>query len=167
MSVNNLSKEKENVNNEEKKTIQNPFVQVPLKAINELMLKKPALFQLLVYMMANHMTFKYGLIGVHHELTQSAIAKELKIDRKNAIRFIENLQSLGYIKIYHKTPLIMQVQNIEGIDTIKDISTLISLISNNTNDFNLPEYGEWKRILFKMLTDLTNEDIFGYAPFTS
>lgn len=164
--MSNLSKEKENVNNEEKKTIQSPFVQVPLKAINELMLKKPALFQLLVYIMANHMTFKYGLIGVHHELTQSAIAKELKIDRKNAIRSIETLQNLGYLKIYHKTPLIMQVQNIEGIDTIKDINTLISLISNNTNDFNLPIYGEWKMTLFKILTDLTKEDIFGYEPFT-
>lgn len=165
--MSNLSQEKKNVNNEEKKTIQNPFVQVPLKAINELMLKKPALFQLLVYMMANHMTFKYALIGVHHELTQSAIAKALKIDRKNAIRSIETLENLGYLKIYHKTPLIMQIQNIEGIDTIKDLNTLISLISNNTNDFNLPQYGEWKTTLFKILKDLTKEDIFGYAPFTS
>ena len=165
--MSNLIDEKANVNTNENISIKYPFTQISNRAINELMFRRPALFALLVYIQRNHCTYKYGLVGVHKELTQSRLAKELKKDVKNTIRDLEVLQDLGFIKIFHKTPLLMQIQHIEGIDTIKDLKSLILLISTNTNDFNLSKYVDWKKELNSMLMKMTEDDVFGFAPFTS
>ncbi len=157
---NNLPKEKEKVNN--------PFKQISDKAIDELMYSKPLLFTLLVHIKRHYCTFKYGLVGVHKKLTQSQVAKDLKINKQNVMRGLNTLQEMGFIKIYHQTPILMQFIDIDDVPHIKDITDLISLFYANKNDFYIHEKDEWKidvEVLFKDIVDSMIEEQLKVDPF--
>lgn len=159
------------------------------KVFKELILiprPKNTLFNIMVHL-ACKVTYKNGLVGVHSEIFKTGLAKELKINDGDILRYLKQLEKLNYIKIFNVSPLVLQVLEVPQTPHFNDIKAILLYVIMNAQQFNFHRnlkrktaffetFKEYEKEIFvekmkksvvpddyqDMPTDDEIEDIFGY-----
>jgi hypothetical protein len=129
------------------------------KVFNELILisrPKNVLFQIMVHLSCKS-TYKNGLVGVHSEISKTAIAKELCINKGHITDYLKQLVELQFIKIFNVSPLVLQVLEIPKAPVLNDIKALLLYIHINPHEFNFHRNLERKTAFFDTFKEYDNQ----------
>ena len=170
----NLINNNSNVNKQKEE--KEPFFIVPSRAYSELFNQRPTLFKLLVCLLAEYTTFKYGIVGVHSEVTMKQVANDTGIHLQNIGRELRRLEQLGFIKIFNTAPLLIQVLELPSVTPLKGIYEFLGTVRANKKDFNF--FPKWENRFNKIFSkqyadidqgviDLDPDDLFGYSATTA
>lgn len=107
--------------------------------------------------LACKVTYKNGLVGVHSEISKTAIAKELSIDKSNISKYLNQLEKLKFIKIFNVSPLVLQVLEIPKAPFFNDIKALLLYIHINQHEFNFHRNFERKKAFFNTFKEYENQ----------
>ena len=108
-------------------------------------------------------TYKNGLVGVYKEVTKSSLAKELGIAKNNISFYLEQLEKLGYIKIFNASPLVLQILEAPKMPIIDGVKGLLSYVACNPREFfsfkNARRQAEFLAIFGQQRSDFIKETL--------
>lgn len=194
--MSNVNKNKEKVNNQD--IDQFNYFTLNKRVYRELKvnqkknkIKTDELYFIMNHLVCEYVTYKNGLVGVYDKLTQYQLAEELGINRGRIAGHLEKLEEMKFIKIFNRSPLVLQILEIPKRPEINDIKGLLFYVSANPHDFNFHINLDNRRAFFDTFkeyeadiikqnikraevpkehsanTEEEIEDPFGYAEFTS
>ena len=152
----NIIDNKSNVNNQEKEL---DYFTLNKKVYQELILinrPKTVLFQIMVHL-ACKVTYKNGLVGVHSEIFKTGLAKELGINDGHITRYFNQLQDMGFIKIFSKSPLVLQVLEVPQAPRLNDIKGLLLYVLTNPQQFNFHRNLKRKSAFFETFKEYNSQ----------
>lgn len=108
-------------------------------------------------------TYKSGLVGVYKQVTKAGLAKELGIAKNNISFYLEQLEKLGYIKIFNVSPLVLQILEAPKMPHIDGVKGLMSYVACNPREFfsikNSRRQSEFLAIFGQQKSDFIKETI--------
>lgn len=152
----NIINNKSNVNNQEKEL---DYFTLNKKVYQELLLigrPKTVLFQIMVHLTCK-VTYKNGLVGVHSEISKTGLAKELGINKGHITGYFNQLQDMGFIKIFNTSPLVLQVLEVPQAPKINDIKGLLLYVLTNPQQFNFHRNLKRKAAFFEAFKEYRSQ----------
>jgi hypothetical protein len=132
MNTTNITNKYLNVKNQEEDF---DYLSLNKRAIRKLRQDKKTTLLNIMLELACLCTYKNGLVGVYKEVTKSALAKELGIAKNNISFYLEQLEKLGYIKIFNASPLVLQILEAPKMPQIDGVKGLLSYVACNPREF--------------------------------
>lgn len=133
--MNNLPKEKENVNNEELEV--KHYYSVYSDNFEKLWKLDPVFNTLTLYhyLLSKH-TYKNGLAGIFHHITEYSLKDKFKIDTRAIKRHIKKLEESNLIKILNHSPLIIQMLEIPYLNhKFNTLEEVLKYVALNQQEF--------------------------------
>lgn len=133
--MNTLSKEKENVNNEELEV--KHYYSVYSDNFEKLWKIDPVFNTLTLYhyLLSKH-TYKNGLAGIFHHITEYSLKDKFRIDTRAIKRHIKKLEETNLIKVLNQSPLIIQMLEIPYLNNkFNTLEEVLKYVALNQSEF--------------------------------